>query len=468
VDGGLDRRPHVVIVGGGFAGLEAAKALRRASVRVTVIDRRNHFLFQPLLYQVATAALSPGNIAAPIRAVLSRYQNVQVMLGEATAVDLAGRQVHLSDSETVPYDYLVLAAGSRTNYFGHDEWAGMAPGLKTIEDALEIRRRVLMAFEAAERETDPAARARLMTFVVIGGGPTGVELAGALAEIARHTMRRDFRLIDTTTARVLLVDAGARLLAGFPSSLSASAARQLRTLGIKVRSGIHVTAIDADGIAVDGGERIEAATVLWAAGVAAVPLARALGVPVDRAGRVVVTPDLRVPDYPTVYVVGDLAAVPVPGVAPAAMQMGRAAAANIERQLQGRPTRPFRYWNKGNVATIGRARGVADFGWLRLSGFVAWATWLGVHIFYLVGFDNRLLVFSQWAWSYLTFQRGARLITGDPHVPVRRTPPPAPVLVPEGLPAVPPPAGTGLHARVTTPVDAPLSRGDRPSTGRDH
>lgn len=435
-------RPTIVIVGGGFAGLEAAKALRRAPAHVIVIDRRNHFLFQPLLYQVATAALSPGNIAAPIRAVLSRYRNVRVLLGEVVAIDLPARQVRLADGETVAYDYLVLAAGSRTTYFGHDAWMSMAPGLKTVEDALEIRRRVLMAFEAAERESDPAHRARLMTFIVIGGGPTGVELAGALAEIARHTMQRDFRLIDTTTARIVLVDAGPRLLATFPTSLSASAARQLRGLGVEVRSGMPVSAVDQQGITA-GGERIEAATVLWAAGVAAVPLAATLGVPVDRAGRLIVAPDLRLPDEPTTYVAGDLASLPVPGVAPAAMQMGRAVAANIERQLRGQPTQPFRYWNKGNVATIGRARGVADFGWLRLSGFPAWATWLFVHIWYLVGFDNRLLVFGQWAWSYITFQRSARLITGDPRLPIRRSPaatPAAPLIAAPPVPAPAPPA----------------------------
>jgi NADH dehydrogenase len=417
--------PHVVIVGGGFAGLQAAKSLRQAAIRVTIIDRRNHHLFQPLLYQVATAALSPGNIAAPIRAVVRRLRNVHVVLGEVVGVDLAAQQVRLADGEAIDYDVLVLAAGSQTGYFGNDRWAPVAPGLKSIDDALEIRRRVLMAFELAERTPDATERARLMTFVVVGGGPTGVELAGALAEIARHTMRGDFRAIDTTSAQVLLIEAGPRVLATFPPSLSASAERQLVHLGVAVRTGAKVTDVTSAGLQLDGGEQIEAATVLWAAGVAAVPLATTLGVPVDRAGRIAVEPDLRLAGHTNVYVAGDLAAVSdrdgrlVPGVAPAAMQAGQSVAANIQRQLRGEPTHAFHYRNKGNLATIGRASGVADFGLVRLAGLPAWLMWLVVHIWFLIGFDNRLLVFAQWAWSYLTFQRGARLITGDAQIALR-------------------------------------------------
>jgi NADH dehydrogenase len=418
--------PHVVIVGGGFGGLEAAKALGGAPARVTLIDRRNHFLFQPLLYQVATAGLSPGNIATPIRAVVRRYRNVQVLLAEVVGVDLAARRLKLADGGEIAYDYLVLATGSRTSYFGHEEWAAIAPGLKTVEDALEMRRRVLVAFEAAEREADPAIRRRLMTFVVIGGGPTGVELAGALAEIARYTMRRDFRAIDTAEARIILVEGGPRVLNTFPESLSASARRQLERLGVEVVTGKLAAQIDAEGVTFTDGGGIEAATVLWAAGVAAAPLTRTLGLPLDRAGRVTVAPDLRLPGHPEVYAIGDIALFthqggrPLPGVAPTAMQQGRAAAANIRRHLRGEPTHRFHYWDKGNVATIGRAAGVADFGWLRVSGLLAWLTWLVVHIYYLIGFGNRLIVLAQWAWSYFTHQRGARLITGDPTVPLGR------------------------------------------------
>ena len=418
--------PHVVIVGGGFGGLEAAKALRKAPVRVTVLDRHNHHLFQPLLYQVAMAALSPGDIAAPIRAVLRQQRNTRVLLAEVTAIDLAGRSVSLADGERLSYDYLILAAGSRTSFFGHDEWEPLAPGLKTIDDALELRRRVLIAYEAAEREPDPVARQELMTFVVVGGGPTGVELAGALAEIARFTLRHDFRLIETERTRIILLEGGPRVLATFPESLSASAARQLARLGVQIRTDTLVTGITSAGVTLKNGEVIPAATVLWAAGVSAVPLTATLGVELDRAGRIAVAPNMSIPGFPEAYAIGDLAlythqgAKPLPGVAPVAMQQGRAAARNVIRQMRGQPTRRFRYVNKGNMAIIGKAKGVADFGWLRLSGLPAWLAWLGVHIIYLIGFANRLLVLTQWAWWTVTHQRSARLITGDPVLPRRR------------------------------------------------
>ena len=415
--------PHVVIIGGGFAGLAAARALGHAPVRVTLLDRRNHHVFQPLLYQVATAALSPGDIAGPIRSILRRQRNTRVLLAEAAGIDVAARTITLADGEVLPYDYLILAAGGQTTYFGHEAWARTAPGLKTIEDALEIRRRVLSAYEAAEREPDPARRRALLTFVVVGGGPTGVELAGALAEIARYTLKGDFRSIDTKQARVVLLERGPRLLATYPASLSASAARQLARLGVEVRPGVLVTDVSPEGVTLGGGEVIPAATVLWAAGLAASSLTATLGAPLDQAGRVVVEPDLSLPGHPEVYVAGDAMAYlhqraqPLPGVAPVAMQSGRTAARNILRQVRGQPTRRFHYVDKGNLAIIGRRAGVADFGWLRLSGLASWLLWLGVHLWYLIGFDNRLLVFTQWAWAYFTHQRGARLITGAPALP---------------------------------------------------
>ena len=404
-----------MILGGGFGGLYAARALRHAPVRVTLIDRRNHHLFQPLLYQVATAALNPSDIAHPIRRILRRQRNASVVLAEARAIDAAGRRVILADGE-VSYDFLVVATGATHSYFGHDDWAASAPGLKTLEDALEIRRRVLLAFEAAERETDPVRRSALLTFVVVGGGPTGVELAGALGEIARHVLASDFRRIDPRDARVILLEAGPRILPAFTPDLSEKAVRQIARLGVEVRTGAAVTGIDRDGVAL-GDRRIEARTVLWAAGVAASPLARSLGAPLDGAGRVLVNPDLTVPGAASVFVIGDLAALvrdgrPVPGVAPAAIQEGRHAAANILRSLRGRPLEPFRYHDKGSLATIGRAAGVADFGRIRLSGFPAWLAWLVVHIFFLIGFRNRFLVLFEWAWVYFTYDRGARLITG--------------------------------------------------------
>jgi NADH dehydrogenase len=410
--------PSVVIIGGGFGGLYAARALARAPVRVTVIDRRNHHVFQPLLYQVATAALNPSDIAYPIRSVLRRQPNARVLLAEASRVDVAARRVEV-DGGTIDYDYLIVATGATHSYFGRTDWEGLAPGLKTIEDALDVRRRVFLAYEAAERETDPVLRTEWLTFVVVGGGPTGVELAGALSEIALHTLKRDFRAIDPTMARVVLIEGQRRVLPPYPEELSEKARKQLVRLGVEVRTGALVTAIDQHGVDIGGGERIPARTVLWAAGVAASPLARSLGAPLDRAGRVLIAPDLTIPDHPEVFVVGDLAAAvqengePVPGVAPAAIQEGRHAGRQIARSLAGQPREPFRYNDKGSLATIGRAAAVADLGKVKLSGFLAWLAWWAIHIFFLIGFRNRVLVMFSWAWSYFTFQRGARLITGE-------------------------------------------------------
>jgi NADH dehydrogenase len=412
---GPDRTPHVVIVGGGFGGLYAARALAGRPVRVTLLDRRNHHLFQPLLYQVATAVLNPSDIATPLRSILRRAANVTVLLAEVRTVDLAARRLDLDEGD-LAYDALVLAAGAGNSYFGHDEWEPLAPSLKSLEDALEIRRRVLLAYEDAERERDGAEQRALLTSVVVGGGPTGVELAGALAEIARQTIARDFRLIDPTKARVVLVEAGPRILAGFPAPLSARAAAALARIGVEVRTGIPVTRITPDAVWL-GGEQIRARTVLWAAGVAASPLARSLGVPVDRAGRVLVEPDLSLPGHGEVFAIGDMAAVPGPdgqalaGLAPIAIQQGQAVAANVLRRLAGEPTRAFRYRDRGSMATIGRAAAVAAIGRFRLSGLPAWLAWLFVHIMFLIGFRNRFLVLFQWAWAYLSWQRGARLIT---------------------------------------------------------
>jgi NADH:quinone reductase (non-electrogenic) len=414
-----ERPPDVVIIGGGFGGLYAAQRLRRAPVRVTVVDRRNHHLFQPLLYQVAMAGLSPGDIAYPIRSILRRQKNTRVLLGTAVVADLAEQRVTLADGTDVPYDYLILAAGAAHSYFGHEEWEPDAPGLKSLEDALEIRRRVLVAFERAEREPDERERAALMTFAIVGAGPTGVELAGALADIARTVLISDFRAIDPREATIVLMEAGPRVLPAFPEELSVKAERSLRRLGVHVVCGKAVTRVDDRGVSL-GDERIEARTVLWAAGVAASPLAKTLGVPLDRAGRIPVERDLSIPGYPRAFVVGDLASLrddktgkPVPGLAPAAIQEGRHAADNIVRAVGGRPTTPFRYVDKGNLATIGKAAAVADFGFVRLSGFVAWLLWIVVHIFFLIGFRNRVIVIFEWAWAYFTSQRGARLITGD-------------------------------------------------------
>lgn len=407
--------PRVVILGSGFAGLTAARALKGAPVRLTVVDRRNHHLFQPLLYQVATAALSPGDIAYPIRAVLARQKNTTVLLADAIAIDPAAKEVILADGR-MPYDNLIVATGATHSYFGHDDWEPFAPGLKTLEDALEIRRRILLGFEKAERETDPDRRRALLTFVVVGAGPTGVELSGAIAEISREVLVEDFRAIDPREARVVLVEAGPRILSAYSEDTSRNAERALRAKGVEVRTGCPVSKIDGAGVEA-GGERMSASTVLWAAGVAASPLARSLGVPLDRAGRVPVEPDLTVPGRPEIFVLGDLAAFsqegkPLPGTSPVAIQQGRHAVRNLLRRIEGRPTLPFRFRDKGTMAVIGRGAAVAEIAGLHLSGIVAWLVWCFVHVFYLIGFRNRFVVMFEWAWAYVSGKRGARLITG--------------------------------------------------------
>ena len=405
---------RVVVIGAGFGRLNAAKSLRRRPVEITIVDRRNFHLFQPLLYQVAAAALNPSDIAYPIRSVFRGQENVVVVkMDEVLEIDLDAREVLLSEGGSVGYDYLILATGATHSYFGRDDWGDHAPGLKTLEDALTMRRRILAAFEEAELHPDRADR--LLTFVVVGAGPTGVELAGALTEIAVHSMSREFRRIDPSAARVVLVEGADRVLPPYPESLSASARAQLERMGVEVLTGEMVSELDEHGVTLAGGRRIEAGTVLWAAGVQASGLGAQLGAPLDRSGRVKVEPDLSVPGHPEVFVVGDLASVPgVPGVAPAAIQMGKHAARMIEADLRGRPRRAFEYWDKGSLATIGRAKAVADFGRIRFGGFFAWVAWLVVHIFYLIGFRNRLLVLANWAWNYVTFRRGARIITGLP------------------------------------------------------
>jgi NADH dehydrogenase len=416
-------RSQVVIVGGGFGGLNAAKALRHADVEVTVVDRRNHHVFQPLLYQVATAGLSPGDIASPIRFILRRQRNVRVLLGEARAIDTARKVVHL-DVGDLAYDFLILATGAAHAYFGHDDWQDAAPGLKTLDDALAIRRRVLMAFEGAERAVTALAQQRALTFAIVGGGPTGVELAGAVAEIARHAFRNEFDRIKPETARILLLEGGPDILSGFPEPLRVHAAASLRRLGVELRTNTIVTRI-TEGLVEAGGTRIEAGTILWAAGVAASPLGRSLGAPVDRAGRVMVGPDLTIEGHPDVFVIGDLAhalgadGAPLPGVAPVAIQQGTYAAQQIARATPAGQRPPFRYRNLGNLATIGRASAIADFGWIRVKGYPGWLLWLFVHIMKLTGFRNRLLVLMQWAWAYVTYQRSVRLITGEESRPSR-------------------------------------------------
>lgn len=415
--------PRVVIVGAGFGGLNAARALGNAPVQVTVIDRKNHHTFQPLLYQVATAGLSPGEIAAPIRSILRSYHNIEVLLAEVTGFDLDRRVVQTPDAE-LAFDYLIVAAGATHAYFGHDDWEPFAPGLKTIEDALEIRRRVLLAFELAERQAATGESSVPLNFVVVGAGPTGVELAGTLAEICRHALAHEFRSIDPRTTHILLIEAGPRVLATYPEDLSRSAEEQLRHLGVEVRTSTMVTQVEPNAVHL-GDARLPATVILWAAGVAASPLGKNLGAPIDRAGRVLVQRDLSVPQHPEVFVIGDLATLKdehgkmVPGVAPAAMQQGSFVAKLIRHEIRGthaaRP--PFHYWDKGSLATIGRAAAVADFGKIHISGFVAWLSWLFVHILFLIGFRNRLLVFIQWAWSYVTYERGARLITGSTYLP---------------------------------------------------
>jgi NADH:ubiquinone reductase (H+-translocating) len=428
----MAQRPHVVIIGGGFGGLAAARALAGAPVQVTLIDRRNHHLFQPLLYQVATAALNPSDIAYPIRAALSRQRNARVLLAEATAIQPAARKVIVDDGE-LDYDYLVVATGATHSYFGHDDWAPLAPGLKSVEDALEMRRRIFLAYEAAERDADPIAQREYLTFVVIGGGPTGVELAGALGEIGLHTLAHDFRNIDPTAVRVVLVEGTHRVLGTYPDKLSAAARASLERRQVDVRVDTRAVEVDAHGVTVevDGRrERIASRTVLWAAGVKASPLAAGLGAPVDRSGRVEVAPDLSVPGHPEVFVIGDLARMvsdgaEVPGVAQGAIQGGRHVARIIAAEAGGRTgataaaTRPaFRYHDKGNMATIGRSSAVVATKRVALHGFIAWMMWWVVHIYFLVGFRNRALMVAHWAWSWVSFSRGARLITGDiPRLP---------------------------------------------------
>jgi NADH dehydrogenase len=419
----MPNQPRVAIVGGGFGGLYAARKLASAPVSVTLIDRRNFHLFQPLLYQVATGGLSPGEIASPLRAVLSRQRNAEVLMGEAMDLDVEGRRVLLRDGE-VAYDQLIVATGATHHYFGNDQWAALAPGLKTIEDATEIRRRVLLAFERAERETDPAARRALLNFVIVGGGATGVELAGALGEISNDTLRHDFRHINPAEAGILLIEGADRVLPAFPPELSAKAEKHLIALGVRTRDSARVTNIDSEGVTFEcrgKSERIVARTVLWAAGVRASRLGQVLaeraGATLDRAGRVCVAPDLSIPGHPEIHVIGDLAnfshqtGAPLPGVAPVAMQQGRYVAGLIGRRLRGETVAPFHYFNKGNLATIGRNRAVADFGFLRIAGFAAWFLWVFVHLMYLVEFENRLLVFVEWLYNYITRNRGARLIT---------------------------------------------------------
>jgi NADH dehydrogenase len=416
---------RVVIVGGGFGGLYAARSLGKEPVDLTVIDRRNFHLFQPLLYQVATGALSPGEIASPLRYVLNRRRNTRVLLGEVVDVDTGGRSVVLRDGMRVPYDTLIVATGATHHYFGHPEWAKVAPGLKTIEDATEIRTRILLAFERAEKETDPAERHAHLTFVVVGAGPTGVELAGALGEISRDTLRKDFRSINPADAQIFLVEGADRVLPPYPPELSKSAEQALIDLGVQTRADAMVTDIDPRGVTIktkSGESRIEARTVLWAAGVQASPLGKVLadrtGVPLDHAGRVAVGPDLSIPGHPEIFVIGDLAEFEqggkqIPGVAPAAMQQGRYAARAIAARLKDEKPKPFRYWDKGSLATIGRNRAVAEIGPLRFSGYLAWLTWLFIHILYIVEFENRMLIVFQWAYDYFTHNRGARLITGE-------------------------------------------------------
>jgi NADH dehydrogenase len=406
---------RVVIVGAGFAGLNAAKGLGDAAgIDVLLLDRRNHHLFSPLLYQVAMAGLSPADIAAPIRSMLSDHKNVRVLLAEVSAVD-PGRRVLQTDIGEVPYDYLLLCSGATQSYFGHDEWKQYAPSLKTLDDATAIRAKVLLAFEEAERIADNDERKRYLTFVVVGGGPTGVELAGAIGEMSRFTLARDFKSIDASSARVFLIEAGPRILASFSEQLAARAVRDLENLGVQVWTSSMVTAIDADGVEI-GKERLRAGTVLWAAGVTASPLGKTLGAQVDRQGRVVVEPDLSVKGYPNIFVAGDLALFThqtgsgLPGTAPVAMQQGRYVGEMIRADLKGEPRRPFHFADKGQMATIGRSRAITEIGRLKFSGFLAWLVWLAVHIYYLTGFRNRLFVVLQWAWSYLTFGRGARLI----------------------------------------------------------
>jgi NADH dehydrogenase len=420
--------PDVVILGGGFGGLYAALGLKRAPVRVTLIDRRNHHLFQPMLYQVATAALNPSDIAAPIRSVLRKQRNTEVLLAEVASIDPSGRAVHLTDGSSLKYDYLIVATGARHSYFGHDNWETLAPGLKSLEDAVEIRQRVLLAFERAEREPDAVRRHAYLTFVIVGGGPTGVETAGAVAELRRYALRRDFRHIDPGEATVLLLEGGPRLLPSYPPSLSDKAKHELRRLGVEVRTETMVTDVRPGSVAA-AGWIIPTQTVIWAAGNVASPILKSLHTPLDHMGRAIVEPDCTVPGHPEVFVLGDAALFkhqeggPLPGICPVAIQMGQYAARTIAGDLAGEPRRAFRYWDKGQLAVIGRGRAVADIWKLHFGGLLAWLIWTFVHIFFLIGFRNRVLVMIQWAWSYLTYGRGARLIAGETPCAVAPLPP---------------------------------------------
>ena len=447
----MSDKPRVVIVGAGFGGLNAARTLGDAAVHITVIDHKNFHTFQPLLYQVATAGLSPGEIAAPIRSILRSHKNIEVLMGDVIGIDLEKRVVETADV-SVPYDYLVVAAGATHSYFGHDEWEPFAPGLKTIEDALEIRRRVLLAFELAERQAASGEAEAPLNFVVIGGGPTGVELAGTLAEISRYALAHDFRSIDPSRTHILLLEGGPRVLPTYAADLSRSAEEQLKHLGVEVRTSTLVTQVEAGAVQF-GDSRIPATVILWAAGVAASPLGKILTTAVDRAGRVPVQPDLTLAGHPEVFVIGDLAAAKdekgklLPGVAPNAIQQGKYVAKVIREETEsadGKKStsarKPFHYWDKGSLATIGRSAGIAQFGKIHISGFIAWLSWLFVHIFFLIGFRNRILVFIQWAWSYVTYERGARLITGSTYLP-GWTPPGATQTVTNA-----PPAAQEIHS----------------------
>ena len=414
----LAKRPRIVVVGGGFGGMEAVKKFKGEAVDVTLIDRSNHHLFQPLLYQVATAGLTPANIARPLREIFRHQENVDVVLSEARRVDVEARQV-ITEDLVIPYDFLIVATGSRHSYFGHDEWEKFAPGLKNLADAVEIRKRLLTAFEIAEKAVDQSERDAAMTFVIVGGGPTGCEMAGAISEIARRTMTRDFRHIDSAKAKIMIIEGGPRILGGFPEELSASGRKQLNQIGVEIHEGMTVTNVTPEGVEIKGGQFVPARTVIWGAGNAASPLGKTLGAPIDKAGRVVVNEDLTIPGHPEIQVIGDMAnfshqtGKPLPGVSPPAMQEGRHAAANILETMAGGKPMNFVYWDKGNLATIGRNRAVADLPYhLRFGGFIAWILWAGVHIFYLVGYRSRLAVMGEWIWNYITFYRGSRLITG--------------------------------------------------------
>jgi NADH dehydrogenase len=423
-------RPHVLVLGGGFAGIYVAKGLKRAPVNVTVVDRHNHHNFQPMLYQVATAALSPSDIASPIRSILRHNKNAEVVMGEVVGVSTAGKTVSLRDGSVLSYDYLVVGLGARHSYFGHPEWEAFAPGLKDIDDGLEIKRRVLLAFERAEREPDPVKRQAHLTFVVIGAGPTGVEVAGALAEIRRYALLRDFRHIDSREATVILLEGGARILSTYPPALSARAKQTLRDLGVDVREQTMVTAVDSESVQA-AGWRIPTRTVVWAAGNEASPVLRSLGAPQDRQDRVLVDRFCNIPGHPEVFVLGDSSSFiqdgkPIPGTCPAAIQQGKYAAGAILRSIRRQPREPFRYRDKGQLAVIGRGRAVADIRDLRFSGFPAWLIWIFIHIFFLIGFRNRVIVLIEWAWSYITYQRGARVITGEGRAALARAAPEAP------------------------------------------